>query len=119
MFSGNVKMAIDSIRQARWRSLLTMLGIIVGITSVVTIVSLGEGVKQQVAGQINHLGTNLITVRSGKAVNRDANGKITSINFTNLFSGNTLTEKDLEVIKKTSGVRIAVPTSVVSGTANF
>ena len=119
MFSGNVKMAVDSIRQARWRSLLTMLGIIVGITSVVTIVSLGEGVKQQVAGQINHLGTNLITVRSGKAVNRDASGKITSVNFTNLFSGNTLSEKDLEVVQKTSGVKIAVPTSVVSGTANF
>jgi putative ABC transport system permease protein len=45
---GNIKSAIASVKSAKWRSLLTMLGIIIGIVSVVTVVSIGEGVKQQV-----------------------------------------------------------------------
>jgi len=48
MISEYFKMAISSIRSAKVRSALTMFGIIIGVSSVVTIVGLGEGVKQQV-----------------------------------------------------------------------
>lgn len=41
-----VKMAVSSVIQNKWRSLLTMLGIIIGITSVITIVSIGNGLKK-------------------------------------------------------------------------
>ena len=46
---GNYKAAVQNLRRSRWRTTFTMMGIIIGITSVVTIVSLGEGLKQQVA----------------------------------------------------------------------
>lgn len=56
------KMAIKSIWANKMRSFLTMLGIIIGISSVIVLVGMGEGTKQQVQSQIEKLGTNLITV---------------------------------------------------------
>ncbi len=113
----NVKMARDSIKSAKWRSLLTMLGIIIGVMSVVTIVSLGEGVKQQVVGQINHLGADLITVRPGKLIDRDQNGKVTDVSLLAALGGGTMSEADADLIEKTPGVKLAVPFSMVSGVA--
>lgn len=113
---GNVKTAIASVRAAKWRSFLTMMGVIIGIVSVVTIVSIGEGIKHQVVSQINHLGKDLVTVRPGQLVNRNAKGQITGVN---LFSGYTttgaLSDKDVAAIKKTKGVKRAVPLSIVAG----
>lgn len=116
MFKGNLKMAVASIRNARMRSVMTTLGVIIGVVSVVTTVSLGEGVKQQVARQITHLGSDLITIRPGKTVKRDAAGKITGINLLAGFGASTLTEKDLEIVRETPGVKVAVPSSILTGT---
>lgn len=109
IFRGDVKHALASIRGARWRSLLTMLGVIIGVMSVVVTVSLGQGVKQQTVGQINHLGPNLITVRPGRIVNRDDAGRISSVNLLSLFGTSALTENDLNVIRNTKGVKTVVP----------
>ncbi len=109
-------MARTSLRSARLRSFLTMLGIIIGVVSVVTIVSLGEGVKRQLSREVKHLGDTLITVRPGKLVNRDSNGNITSVNLLSGFSVSTLTGKDLDAISKTPHISLAVPLSLVIGT---
>ncbi len=61
-FTSIMKMAFFSILSNKIRSLLTMLGIIIGISSVIVLVGMGEGTKQKVASQIEKLGTNLITV---------------------------------------------------------
>ncbi|HSX53028.1 MAG TPA: ABC transporter permease [Patescibacteria group bacterium] len=117
MFSGNVKMALASLRASKGRSLLTMFGVIIGIVSVVTTVSLGQGIKQQVVGQINRLGNNLITVRPGKLVTRDQAGNITKIDAARGvgFTSGSLPISDLGIIQKTSGVQLAVPITVVGG----
>ncbi|HEY0212643.1 MAG TPA: MacB family efflux pump subunit [Paenirhodobacter sp.] len=58
----------------RLRSFLTMLGIIIGIASVVLVVALGNGTQQKVLENISSLGTNTITVRAGSGFGRrDAN----------------------------------------------
>ena len=51
-----IKMALDNIRSNKGRSFLTMLGIIIGISSVVTIVSIGNGLKSDVvdAAKLTH-----------------------------------------------------------------
>lgn len=116
MVTGNFKIAFDSMRSSKMRSFLTMLGIIIGVASVVTIVSIGEGVKKQISDQISHLGPDLITVRPGKTVNRDKSGHISGINFMTAFAGNALTESDLSVIQKTPSVATAVPLSFVTAT---
>ncbi len=56
------KMAMSSIWSNKVRSFLTMLGIIIGICSVIILVGIGEGTKKQVTDQIEKLGTNLITI---------------------------------------------------------
>lgn len=71
MISENIRMALASIRSSRLRSFFTLIGVIIGVTSVVTIMSLGEGVKHQVVGQINHLGNDLITIKPGRLLERD------------------------------------------------
>lgn len=117
MTTGNFKMAVSALRSNKARSLLTMLGIIIGVSSVVVVVSLGEGVKQQTVGQINQLGSDLITIRPGKIISRDNNGQIVNINLLTAFSGSVLPESDVAVIKDVPGVSSVVPFGLVSGVA--
>jgi putative ABC transport system permease protein len=61
-FAVLIKIAMYSVWSNKMRSFLTMLGIIIGISSVIILVGMGEGTKKQVTEQIEKLGTNLITV---------------------------------------------------------
>ncbi|HYE83003.1 MAG TPA: ABC transporter permease [Clostridia bacterium] len=54
--------ALQSVRANKMRSFLTMLGIIIGISSVITIVSIGQGGKEAITGQFQDIGTNIINV---------------------------------------------------------
>ena len=62
MFFESVKMAFESLRSNRMRALLTMLGIIVGIASVIAIVALGEGGKSEVMSQFDKIGASTVTI---------------------------------------------------------
>jgi putative ABC transport system permease protein len=57
--------SIDAVRSHRLRSLLTMLGILIGIAAVILTVGLGEGAQKQVKDDINSLGSNLLIVTPG------------------------------------------------------
>ncbi|AAK78301.1 putative ABC transport system permease protein [Clostridium acetobutylicum] len=57
-----IKMSIQSIWANKVRSFLTMLGIIIGIASVIVLVGIGQGTKESVSSQIESLGTNLIAI---------------------------------------------------------
>lgn len=113
---GNIKIALASVRSTKWRSMLTMLGVIIGIVSVVMVVGIGEGVKREVATQINQFGDDLITIRPGNV--QANNGKI--VTNTDLLFGlnsiNGLSQNDLETIQKSDHIRLAAPLSVVPGT---
>lgn len=58
----SMKMAFKQLRSSKLRSFLTMLGIIIGVASVILLVSLGNGVTQKVNEQMGSLGSNLVTV---------------------------------------------------------
>ena len=60
------RMALISMNAHRMRTFLTMLGIIIGIASVVSVVALGNGSQQQILANISSLGTNTITVYPGR-----------------------------------------------------
>lgn len=113
---GELKMAIASVRATRWRSLLTMLGIIIGIVSVVTVVSIGEGAKQQIAGQLGHFGKDLITVLPGSAEQRQHS---TSFIGTSVLDGainqSSLGVQDLRTIQKVPHVAHTAPLGQVPG----
>ncbi|HWC33796.1 MAG TPA: ABC transporter permease [Mycobacteriales bacterium] len=59
----------EAVRSHRLRSLLTMLGILIGIAAVILTVGLGEGAQQQVKDQIKALGSNLLIVTPGSSTN--------------------------------------------------
>lgn len=64
-FAEAFKMALVAMASHRMRTLLTMLGIIIGITSVVSVVALGQGARQKVISDISSMGTNIIDIFPG------------------------------------------------------
>lgn len=119
MIQNNIRLAWENIKTAKLRNFLTMLGVIIGVASVVTTVSLGEGVRQQVGGQVEELGTDLIIVRPGNTVNRDTSGEVTSVNLLSAINTSILTNKDLEAVTKTKGVQDVAPLTVINGVPMF
>ncbi len=73
------RMAGAAIWAHKIRSLLTMLGIIIGIASVAAISALGAGSQQQILNSISSLGTNTIEVRAGKGIGDLEAGKIRTL----------------------------------------
>jgi putative ABC transport system permease protein len=57
--------SVTSLHANKVRSLLTMLGIIIGVAAVITMISLGQGAKKEVADRLEAMGTNLLYIRSG------------------------------------------------------
>src|SRR5690606_14437162 len=97
-------------RSSRWRTLLTMLGVIIGVVSVVTTVSLGEGARRGIIAQIEQSGEDLITIRPGLVTrNKNQTGNL----FGATYSG-TLSENDLEVVRDVPGTNKVVPFSYVA-----
>lgn len=112
----SVFMAWGSIVSNKMRSLLTMLGIIIGVAAVIALMSIGYGVQNKIEGDISSLGSNTITVTPGtgrKPGIRAAAGSM-----------QTLTYKDYLAIKNLPNIAYAAPlvsTSylVVSGNKNW
>lgn len=75
-----LKVAIKSILKSRMRSLLTALGIIIGVAAVVVMVALGDGAQIQVEQQISSLGSNLIIIFPGSISSRGIRMGAGSIN---------------------------------------
>jgi ABC-type antimicrobial peptide transport system permease subunit len=118
MFSVNVKMAMASLRGAKIRTFLTMLGIIIGVASVVSVVALGEGLKKTVNDEVQSFGNDIVQINPGESIIRNEQGEIEQFNFGALLGSEPLTEADLEDVKNTDGVRVAVPISIIGGTVS-
>ncbi|MFJ1124797.1 MULTISPECIES: ABC transporter permease [Bacillus cereus group] len=89
-----LKMALKSIRANKIRAFLTMLGIIIGVSSVIVMVAIGQGSTKEVQDQIGNLGTNVLTV---SITDSDA----------------TFKETDAKQIQDIDGIKAIAPT--VSG----
>ena len=97
------RVALDALRANRLRSLLTMLGVIIGVASVVLLVAIGSGAKQEVESQVEGLGSNLIFVVPG------------SLDFGSAPSISRLQLDDVEYLGRIVGNPDAVATTVSSG----
>jgi macrolide transport system ATP-binding/permease protein len=97
-FAEAFKMALIAMMSHRMRTLLTMLGIIIGITSVVSVVALGQGAQQKVIRDISAMGTNVIDVNPGKDWGDEDAASI-----------QTLVQSDLEALKAQVYVDSASP----------
>jgi putative ABC transport system permease protein len=108
----NLRLAYRSLQTAKARSFLTMLGIIIGVMAVVLMVSIGQGVKQQISGQLGQHSKDVIIVQPNVGA---SSGSLLS----GLAGSNSglLAENDLRVVQKATGVAAAVPLATVSGKA--
>jgi putative ABC transport system permease protein len=78
-----VPSALTALRANKGRSVLTTLGIIIGVAAVIAIVALGEGATASVASQLAGLGTNLLTIQPGSGQNNGArSGAGTAVTLT-------------------------------------
>ena len=92
-FLKNIRFVLKSFLTRKTRSLLTVLGIVIGVSGVIVIISLGAGAQALVLGQITKLGTNLVAVLPGKSNETGPPAAVFGIQI------KTLSLVDLEAIK--------------------
>lgn len=101
-------MACKALKAHRMRSFLTMLGIIIGIASVISVVALGTGSQQKVLANISSLGTNTLEVFPGTGFGDMRSGRV-----------KTLVVSDANALSKLPYIAAATPTVSTSTTARF
>lgn len=120
MIKSNLKLAYRTVKATKLRSFLTMLGIIIGVVSVVTTISLGEGVKRQVESQIKEFGSDLLIIRPGKYIEKDDEGNIVGVDVFSIFNNSTtLADSDIEAVSSSKDVASVAPLSLVSGNIDY
>ncbi|OPB32285.1 MacB family efflux pump subunit [Bartonella sp. AR 15-3] len=72
-------MALLAMNAHRMRTFLTMLGVIIGIASVIAMIALGNGTQKKILDNLNSLGVNTLTIMPGKSFSDPQSGKITSL----------------------------------------
>ena len=65
MIASVLKIALRALARNKARSILTMLGIVIGVAAVIAMVSLGQGAQEQVQQQIANMGSNMLIVSAG------------------------------------------------------
>jgi len=92
-FLQSVKMSFRNIQANKMRAILTMLGIIIGVSSVIVLMSIGQGSAKQITDQVGKLGSNLLTV-----------------NIMNPNENIPYTERDASEFTQIAGVKQSSPT---------
>ena len=103
MFQESIRIALEGLKSNKLRSILTMLGIIIGVGAVIAMVSIGLGVQQKVQSSIASLGSNLLIVMPGSNA---PPGTVRLAAGSNI----TLTNQDAKAIsKQVGGINYVLP----------
>lgn len=105
----NLQSALASLRGNWLRSLLTVLGVVIGVASVIVLVAFGEGARREITGQIDTLGTNVAVVVPGKLAGRTNFNPMGGLGISNL------THRDVEVLRAVPGIRAVAPLTFIGG----
>lgn len=95
MFRDNVKLAIKNLRNRFSRSLLTLLGISIGIMAIISLLALGEGMQQAITGELSSLSDVVIVSTGGDVFSAFGGGS----------TGEYFTQRDIAVIDRLQGVK--------------
>jgi putative ABC transport system permease protein len=115
-FKGIFRLALQALVRNKVRSMLTMLGIVIGVAAVIVTVAIGSGARVSVQQSINSLGSNLIVVQPGSVTSSGARG--------GFGTASTLTPADGMAIAQLPGVSAVSPavtirTQIVAGGNNW
>src|SRR3990167_5159860 len=103
------KMALSSLLAKKARSSLSILGIVIGILTVASLLSIALGVRAEITKSITDLGSNLVFVTPGKVAGQGGS-------FSSQLGASTLTEKDFESIRSLPEQKLTTIAMLVSGT---
>ena len=115
-FALTFRLAVRALTRNKMRTLLTMLGIIIGVASVIAMLSIGNGARLSMEARINSMGTNLVGVRGGSRPAAGARG--------GQGSGLRLRTEDWQAVLRLPSVAIACPlvegwVTIVYGSGNW
>ena len=99
--------ALRALKANLFRSMLTLLGIVIGVAAVIAMLAIGDGAKQEVVDRISALGVNLLTVRPGTPNQRGRDVP------------STLVPDDVEAIREVANVLAAVPEQSATVTVRY
>ena len=117
MIGAVLKIALRALARNKGRSALTMLGIIIGVASVIAMVGLGQGAQTQVQQQIESMGTNMLIISAGSQRAGGVRG--------GAGASTTLTPDDLEAILRDAPAvtsispSVTVPVTLVFSNGNW
>ncbi len=104
------KIALRALNANKARAILTMLGVIIGVSSVILLVSIGTGVRDDVLGQFNSLGSNLIYVMPGNYEQMmSGSGQMTASSSPMGVGSTKFTYQDVELLNSKLTRAIAIP----------
>jgi putative ABC transport system permease protein len=104
-----IRVALQAIGANKMRSLLTMLGIVIGVGAVITMVALGTGAQQSVESQLQALGTDVLTVRPGQGWHRGVRSSSARMYVTDAYA----------VEKEADAILMAAPEMVSNAQIEF
>jgi len=114
LFLNHIQNARQSLQSNRARSVLTMLGVTIGVASITAILALSGGASKIIGNQIDLLGGNIAVIRPGVVYNSIPD--ITQVQLHNDYTTSTLTEADITYIENASNVQSVAPLMILSGT---
>ncbi len=107
-----VRVAFDALSSNKLRSSLTMLGVVIGVASVILLVSIGEGARNYISEQFAGLGTNLLIIQPGKV---ETKGMLPPVSTTK-----KLIYADAEALKKRGyPIKLVAPVVIGTGTTKY
>ena len=113
LFKDAFKTSTRSLTHGKMRSILTMLGIVIGIASVIVLMSIGQSAQDLILGQVQSIGSNLIIIIPGAP----SNGRFSSPAAAQGIVVTSLKQRDVDALEREPSVNLAVPE--VRGQANI
>src|SRR5579863_1539627 len=105
LYQDAFKTAIRSLTHGKMRSILTMLGIVIGIASVIVLMSIGQSAQDLILGQVQSIGSNLVIVIPGAP----SNGKFSSPAAAQGIVVTSLKQEDVDALQREPSIDYAVP----------
>lgn len=115
LFIESIKMALRAIWSNKVRSVLTMLGVIIGVSSVISLMAMGQGVKKGITREVTSIGSNILGIVSGN-ISADGSGQ----GMAGMAGVSSLTWQDRKAIEENiSGISNVAGLMMVQGALDF
>jgi putative ABC transport system permease protein len=118
-FSTSVKLSLNSLLHSQLRSWLTILGIVIGVAAVISIVSISNGMQQDLDARVSGLDLDIITIAPGAATavtrmpgSGGGGGGSGSSSTTAASDAENLTQKDILTLKRIDGIKLVTGTII-------